>query len=994
MFGTRYTRCRRALVASLAVAAAVPQSASAAADQPNWRYLTSHPPLGGGSTDRRIIGCFPGGSVPATPCVRDERSSAAAAPAPWDVNTPTPPASPSATFTTNGNNADVALSSQSPFTPETSSEVRPVSSTRDYLAPFTNAWRNSSCNPSNFAGGIVTPTSGDVSGGTNGNDVNAAAINLFATINRLHDWSYNLGFTETAFNLQRGNFGKGGTAADPMLGDAQAGALTGYPTPTGRDLADQAANRSASAHQDGTSPLLTAYLWQPIGGAYYPQCVDGDFDASLIAHDYGHAISDRMVAGAADGLAGSSDSQALALGEGFGDLMAVEYLAEYGHAPADDEDPFTLGAYVAGRGDRGVRNYSMANSPLNYSNVQGWDGNGGNGPHDDGEIWSAVNHDIRQAMVARYDGSYAASDAALQRECADGKKATTQCPGNRRWMQLVFDAYLLMPARATMIDARNAYMAADLARFGGEHQADMWDAFARRGLGEHASSTDPDGGGPLTATDDPQPVPSYESPFRTDEGTLAFNPRAADEPGRPQANAQLFIGAYEAGSTPVADTDPATALGATVNLVPGRYPVTVRGALTGTQRFTVDVAPGAGTSLDPALPTNRASSAAGATTSGDGSAEERAELVDGTEATSWTSAGADGTVAGRSVSVRLAGGRQIVEAVNVSAMLRGDDDGDEQDGPGNENRLTALRQFEIQACSAGCEEAGGYTAIYTSPADAFPGARPRPATPDLVLRTFDVPDTEATHLRLVVVSNQCTGVTAFITETELDPARASSCASDDAPVARLDRTVRIAELQVFSRAIAVPGTGADNGPGTPAGPFVPGPKPGNCANVATGTRGNDLLRGTSAGDLLSGGGGHDSIAGLLGNDCLNGQGGNDRLSGGGGNDRLNGGTGKDAGSGGAGSDRLTGGSGNDRLNGAAGNDSITGGTGDDRLSGGAGRDSITGGRGRDSINAGPGNDRVNSVDGRAETVDCGKGRDVVRADRRDRLKGCERKRRV
>jgi hypothetical protein len=39
--------------------------------------------------------------------------------------------------------------------------------------------------------------------------------------------------------------------------------------------------------------------------------------------------------------------------------------------------------------------------------------------------------------------------------------------------------------------------------------------------------------------------------------------------------------------------------------------------------------------------------------------------------------------------------------------------------------------------------------------------------------------------------------------------------------------------------------------------------------------------------------------------------------------------------------------------------------------------------------AGPGDDAINSVDGVRETIDCGSGRDTVRADRRDRLRGCE-----
>jgi extracellular elastinolytic metalloproteinase len=34
---------------------------------------------------------------------------------------------------------------------------------------------------------------------------------------------------------------------------------------------------------------------------------------------------------------------------------------------------------------------------------------------------------------------------------------------------------------------------------------------------------------------------------------------------------------------------------------------------------------------------------------------------------------------------------------------------------------------------------------------------PRPAAPDLILRRFDVPDTLATHVRIRVLANQCTG---------------------------------------------------------------------------------------------------------------------------------------------------------------------------------------------------------------------------------------------
>jgi uncharacterized delta-60 repeat protein len=122
------------------------------------------------------------------------------------------------------------------------------------------------------------------------------------------------------------------------------------------------------------------------------------------------------------------------------------------------------------------------------------------------------------------------------------------------------------------------------------------------------------------------------------------------------------------------------------------------------------------------------------------------------------------------------------------------------------------------------------------------------------------------------------------------------------------------------------------GTGPPPGP-PPGPpagaalKPGACANPQLGTRRADRLVGTVAGDMLRGGAGNDVLIGGRGADCL------------------------------------LGGTGNDRLN---------------------------GGKGRDKLSGGSGNDTINSADGVRETVLCGSGKDRVVADRKDRLRGCER----
>jgi Ca2+-binding RTX toxin-like protein len=60
------------------------------------------------------------------------------------------------------------------------------------------------------------------------------------------------------------------------------------------------------------------------------------------------------------------------------------------------------------------------------------------------------------------------------------------------------------------------------------------------------------------------------------------------------------------------------------------------------------------------------------------------------------------------------------------------------------------------------------------------------------------------------------------------------------------------------------------------------------------------------------------------------------------------------------------------------------------LNGGAGNDILYGGPGADLIFGGPGNDTIHAVDGVDDTIDCGPARDIVYADRHDKVaKNCE-----
>ncbi len=96
--------------------------------------------------------------------------------------------------------------------------------------------------------------------------------------------------------------------------------------------------------------------------------------------------------------------------------------------------------------------------------------------------------------------------------------------------------------------------------------------------------------------------------------------------------------------------------------------------------------------------------------------------------------------------------------------------------------------------------------------------------------------------------------------------------------------------------------------------------------------------------------------------------------------------------GGRGDDEL-GASGGDGFKGAYPADllELRGGPGDDQLVGSNMTDFLIAGGGRDSIKGGRGNDIVGTRDSERDLVACGKGKDIIALDPRDRTRGCERK---
>ena len=479
--------------------------------------------------------------------------------------------------------------------------------------------------------------------------------------------------------------------------------------------------------------------------------MDGAYDFSVFGHEYGHLIENRMIG---KGVGARQGNAAGAMGEAFGDFDALAAFNEL-HLPVPTgADRYTEGAYATGNPYNGIRDFLAGRpmggefpqpgqnpdtDPLNYGDF-GFDLTGPE-VHADGEIWVAVQMDLRDLFLNRYPSPGDATDIA----CARGQIAATACPGDRRWIQDYYDAMVMMPRNPTMIQARDAMFAADTARFGGANLDLLWQGFAMRGFGQFQNTV---------SNADTDPVPDFSSP-PADNGTLNFFADTKGKSGSVPVNAKIYVGDYQARATQIADTDPATVAtgtNATGNLdstaqfaptAPGpdsllpqgpdrkrwsTYNFTAVAPGYGFVRFSVkNVKPGQSRDITIHFTPNLASSAQGATITGDaGTNTGLGNLIDDNEATNDGQTGAP--VAGRWVVVALAADKPvIVDSVAVSALLNA--------GPPANNRFTALRSFDVYSCSAGnranatCDGsiAAGWTNIVHSPGNAFPSVNPRPA---------------------------------------------------------------------------------------------------------------------------------------------------------------------------------------------------------------------------------------------------------------------------
>ena len=357
--------------------------------------------------------------------------------------------------TTSGNNVNAYRDRDN----NNASDYQPSAADQHFNYTFTDAWRTTADRTSTAALDA---------------DQDAAITQLFYFVNDMHDWLYARGFDEPSGNFQVNNFGRGGAGGDAVLAEAQDGYDFGCPDPNppaNEDPADRCKNNANfGTGGDGSAARMQMYMWIP-GFPFR----DGSMDGDVIAHEYGHGVSNRLVPG---GLSGATD-QSGSLGEGWSDTISF---LRWGDA--------TVGEYVTGNTNGGIRSEDYDEHTDTYGDYS----TGVDSPHRNGEIWAATMYDLRTALGL--------NDATI-RLVLDGMRSTPNGPN------------------PTFLDARTGIMAADQATNGGANKCELWSVFAGRGMGVSAVSN----GLHAVPTEDfsvpPECRPSADAggPYATNEGS-------------------------------------------------------------------------------------------------------------------------------------------------------------------------------------------------------------------------------------------------------------------------------------------------------------------------------------------------------------------------------------------------------------------------------------------------------------------------------------------
>ena len=258
---------------------------------------------------------------------------------------------------------------------------------------------------------------------------------------------------------------------------------------------------------DGTITIPSVFITQGLGDALIAQMAtqpvtvkliaaggdpyinaDGDFDNNIIAHEYGHGISTRLIGGRNNSSCLQNGEQA---GEGWSDWIALMMQLKAGDQGATPKGiaSFSSNQPITGGG---IRSYSystnMSVNPLTLADSNT------TAQHDRGEVMAATLWDLTWAYIEKYGLD---------------SNVLTGTGGNNKVMQLVLDAFKLVQCNPSFLNYRDAIIAADQATTNGQDYCMIWKVFARRGMGTNASSgTASSGTDQVAGFNEPTPGPN------------------------------------------------------------------------------------------------------------------------------------------------------------------------------------------------------------------------------------------------------------------------------------------------------------------------------------------------------------------------------------------------------------------------------------------------------------------------------------------------------
>lgn len=389
----------------------------------------------------------------------------------------------------------------------------------------------------------------------------AAVTNLFHWNNLMHDVWYHYGFDEASGNFQTNNYGRGGVGNDEVRAEAQDGF--------------DVENANFATPADGLRPRMQMFLWPTPDPDR-----DGDLDNGIIAHEYGHGISNRLVGNSVNCLQNNEQ-----MGEGWSDWFGLMMTLENGDAGTDSRG---IGTYALNQPPTGVGirafpySTNLATDPRTYDTIKT-----ASAPHGVGSVWAAMVWEMSWAFIQDYG-----FDPNLY----------TGTGGNNMAMQLVIDGLKLTPCNPGFVDSRNAILLADLNNYNGAHQCLIWTAFAKRGLGVSAlqgSTTNKNDG--TQAFDVPAScnllddiTPQTASICSLVANTVNYSVWVGESFTAPVA---MSASGHPAGSTPTFSPNPVSpvkrltflGLDVPIGTAGGSYPITISGSGTATENEIVNL---------------------------------------------------------------------------------------------------------------------------------------------------------------------------------------------------------------------------------------------------------------------------------------------------------------------------------------------------------------------------------------------------------------------